>query len=90
MQPPVTATSSHSAPSPSGASSQSDAGASSAARARRMAGWQRRSWLLAKTDAPTNRELMRLLEAVPDELAEVRRGQQQLAEAHERLSRRGA
>lgn len=40
--------------------------------------------------APTNSELVRLLERVLEELAEIKRGQQQLTEAIERTSARDA
>jgi len=38
----------------------------------------------AQTDAPTNRELMRMLQSVLDQLAELNRGQQELTEALKR------
>jgi transcriptional regulator with XRE-family HTH domain len=41
----------------------------------------------AQRDAPTNQELLRLLETVLDELTEIRRTQQQVTEALERISR---
>lgn len=40
----------------------------------------------AQTDAPTNRELMRLLQSVLDELAELHRGQQELVETLKRTT----
>jgi transcriptional regulator with XRE-family HTH domain len=40
----------------------------------------------ATTPAPTNAELLRLLEAVRTELAEIKSGQRQLAEQIERLA----
>lgn len=40
----------------------------------------------AQTDAPTNRELMRLLQSVLDELAELHRGQQELVAALKRTT----
>lgn len=40
----------------------------------------------AQTDAPTNRELMRLLQSVLDELAQLNRGQQELAAALKRVA----
>lgn len=40
--------------------------------------------------APTNRELVRLLERVLDELADIRRAQQQLTEALQRVTPRDA
>ncbi|CAN5586608.1 hypothetical protein BH20ACT18_BH20ACT18_06220 [soil metagenome] len=39
-----------------------------------------------QTDAPTNRQLMRLLQSTLDELAELKRGQQELAQALTRLA----
>jgi transcriptional regulator with XRE-family HTH domain len=41
-------------------------------------------------NAPTNREVVRLLETVLSELAEIKRSQERLTEALERISRSGA